>query len=42
MGGENSFQETDGEVKSEGENGSGDIHPPIAAAQACGWLPQLL
>lgn len=42
MGREDSFQETDGEVEPEGEDGSGDLHPPVSATQACGWLPQLL
>lgn len=39
MGWEDSFQETNGKVKSEGEDGSGDLHPPLLAAQACGRLP---
>lgn len=40
--GENSVKETDGEVKPEGKNGSGDINTPIAATQACSRVPQLL
>ena len=32
VGREDSFQETDGEVKPEGEDGSGDLYPPLSAA----------
>lgn len=39
---EDSLQKTDGEVQPEGENGTGDLNPPLTAAQTCGWLPQLL
>lgn len=42
MGREDSLQEAHGEVQPEGEDGSGDLHPPLAAAQACGGIPQLL
>lgn len=38
----NSLQEANGEVQSEGENGTGDLNPPLSATQTCGWLPQLL
>lgn len=39
---EDSLQEADGEVLPEGENGARDRNPPLASAQTCGWLPQLL
>lgn len=42
MGWQNSFEEADGKVESEGEDGSGDLHSPLTAAQTCGWIPQLL
>lgn len=42
VGREDSFQEIDGKVQSEGEDGSGDLHPPLSAAQTCGRFPQLL
>lgn len=36
---EDSLQEADGEVQPEGENGAGDLNPPLTAAQTCSWLP---
>lgn len=33
------LQEADGQVQPEGQDGAGDRHPPLAAAQACGRLP---
>lgn len=39
---EDSLQETDGEVFPEGEDGAGDLYPPLAAAQARGRVPRLL
>lgn len=39
---EDSIKKTNGKIKSERENGSGDIHPSIPASQARCRFPQFL